>query len=103
MGFGGFPGGGNMQSLMNQAKKMQEQMQKAQAELEATELVGVSGGGLVKVTLTGKKDLVSVKIDPSVLDDAEMVEDLIAAAWNDANKQVDALSKKLLGPLGGAF
>lgn len=76
--------------IMQQAQQMQAKMQEAQEKIEATEADGVSGGGLVTVRLKGKGDLVSVKIDPSLMgDDAEIVEDLIKAAHSDARKRLD--------------
>ena len=106
---GGFGGGGNqMQNLMKQAKKMQEEMAKAQEELEETLLEGSSGGGMVTVTVTGKKDIESISIKPEVVDpdDVEMLEDLIIAAINDAYEQADAFAEEKLGKfgnLGGMF
>lgn len=107
---GGFPGGGggfgNMQSLMRQAQKMQEQMNKAQEELEATEVTGSASGDMVTVTLTGKKQLVAINIKPEVVDpeDVEMLEDLIIAAFNDAMEQVEELESKAMPQgMGGMF
>ena len=78
-------------NLMKQAKEMQERMAKFQEELGALEIEGQAGAGLVKVTLTGKMDMRRVKIDPSLLkpEDAEMAEDLVAAAYNDARRKVE--------------
>lgn len=100
---GGF-GGGNMQQLMAQAQKMQQQMVKAQDELKESEVTGTAGGGVVSVTLTGDKQFVSISIKPEAVDpeDVEMLEDLIAAAFNDAMTQAEELSQQLLGPLSGA-
>ena len=85
---GGFPGGmpGNMNNLMKQAQKMQKQMETQQAELEAKELSAAAGGGVVEVTVTGKREVTKVKIDPEAVDpdDVEMLEDLIMAATNEA-------------------
>ena len=103
-GFGGGFGGGNqMQNLMRQAQKMQEEMQKAQAELEETEIEGVSGGGLVKVVMNGKKVLSGLTISPDAvdLDDMTMLEDLIIAAVNDAYSKADKLSQEKLGAFNG--
>ncbi|MDP2832282.1 MAG: YbaB/EbfC family nucleoid-associated protein [Pseudomonadota bacterium] len=88
---GGMGGIGN---LMKQAQAMQENMQKMQAKLAELEVEGVSGAGLVKVTMTGKHDVRRVAIDPSLLgsaeaDDKEMLEDLIAAAMNDAVRKIE--------------
>ena len=88
---------GNIAQLMQQAQKMQENMQRAQEELAKLEVTGSAGGGIVSVTLTGAKECRKVRIDPSVLADPEMAEDLIAAAFNDAANKVDAESKSRLG------
>ncbi len=101
-GFGGFGGNNQMQNLMKQAQKMQEEMQKAQAELEETEIEGTSGSGMVKVTMTAKKVVKSVTIDPNVVDveDITMLEDLLVAALNDGYEKADKLSQEKLGSLG---
>lgn len=101
-GFGG--GGGNMQQLMMQAQKMQQQMAKAQEELKESEVTGKAGGDMVSIVMTGDKQLVSVTIKPEAVDpeDIEMLEDLVAAAFNDAMTQADELSQKLMGPLSGS-
>lgn len=88
---------GNIAQLMQQAQKMQENLQKAQEELARLEITGSAGGGMVSVTLTGAKECRKVRIDPSILSDQEMVEDLIAAAFNDASNKVDAESKARMG------
>ena len=75
---------GNIAQLMQQAQKMQENMQRAQEELGNLEVTGQSGGGMVSVTISGRMACRKVRIDPSVLADPEMAEDLIAAAFNDA-------------------
>ena len=84
---------GNIAQLMQQAQKMQENLQRAQEELAQLEVTGSAGGGMVSVTLTGTKECRKVRIDPSVLSDQEMAEDLLAAAFNDASNKVDAESK----------
>jgi DNA-binding YbaB/EbfC family protein len=84
---------GNIAQLMQQAQKMQENMQRAQEEIAKIEVTGQAGGGMVAVTLTGRKECRKVRIDPSVLSDQEMVEDLIAAAFNDASNKIDAESQ----------
>ena len=95
---GGFPGGmpGNMNNLMKQAQKMQKQMETQQAELEAKEFSAAAGGGVVEVTVTGKREVTKVKIDPEAVDpdDVEMLEDLIAAAFNDAVRRAEELQKE---------
>lgn len=92
----------NIQHLMQQAQQMQEQMQKqmkqVQEELGRTELRGEAGAGLVKVTMTGRHDVRRVDIDPSLLtEDKEILEDLIAAAVNDAVRKVEACSQEKMG------
>lgn len=106
---GGFPGGmpGNMNNLMKQAQKMQRQMEEAQKELEEKEVEAAAGGGAVKVKVSGKKEVLSVTIDPEVVDpdDVEMLEDLIVAATNEALRKMDEVSQssmaKITGGLGG--
>ena len=88
---------GNIAQLMQQAQKMQENLQRAQEELANLEVTGSAGGGMVSVTLTGTKECRKVRIDPSVLSDPEMAEDLVAAAFNDASNKVDAESKAKMG------
>ena len=93
---------GNIAQLMQQAQKMQENMQRAQEELAKLEVVGSAGGGMVSITLTGRMECRSVKIDPSVLSDAEMTEDLVVAAINDAVNKVNAESQaKMSGATAG--
>ena len=100
---GGFGGGMNMNALMQQAKKMQEQMTKAQEELENTEVVGKAGGEMVVVTMNGKKEFKSIKLDRTAVDpdDVEMLEDLILVAIKDATQKAEELSKDKMGPMGG--
>jgi nucleoid-associated protein EbfC len=81
---------GNLGNLMKQAQQMQANMQKAQEELAAIEVEGQSGAGAVKVVMTCKHDVRRVSIDASVMDDKEMLEDLIAAALNDATRRVES-------------
>ena len=88
---------GDIAQLMQQAQKMQENMQRAQDEIAALEATGNAGGGMVSVTLGGRMDCRKVRIDPSVLSDPEMAEDLVAAAFNDASNKVDAESKTKMG------
>ncbi|KMM76141.1 YbaB/EbfC family nucleoid-associated protein [Xanthomonas sp. LMG 8992] len=88
---------GNIAQLMQQAQKMQENLQRAQEELAQLEVTGSAGGGMVNVTLTGAKECRKVRIDPSILADQEMAEDLIAAAFNDASNKIDAESKARMG------
>jgi len=84
---------GDIAQLMQQAQKMQAEMQRAQEELALLEVVGNAGGGMVSVTLGGRMDCRKVRIDPSVLTDPEMAEDLIAAAFNDAVNKVNEVSQ----------
>jgi DNA-binding YbaB/EbfC family protein len=81
---------GNLAGLMQQAQKMQQEMQKAQEELANLTVTGEAGGGLAKVTMTGKHAVRRVEIDPSLLDDREMLEDILTAAINDAVNRVAA-------------
>lgn len=109
---GGFPGGGmpgNMNNLMKQAQRMQRQMEEAQKELETKEVTATAGGGVIKVTVSGKKEVTKVKIDPEAVDpeDVETLEDLVMAAVNEAFKKIDeesqAAMSKLTGGMGGLF
>ncbi|HET7655985.1 MAG TPA: YbaB/EbfC family nucleoid-associated protein [Luteimonas sp.] len=88
---------GNIAQLMQQAQKMQENMQRAQEELAQLEVTGSAGGGMVSVTLTGRMECRKVRIDPSVISDPEMTEDLVAAAFNDAVNKANAASQEKLG------
>ena len=90
-GFSGFPGG-NMNNLLKQAQKLQADMQKTQADLETKVLEGSSGGGAVVVEVTGKKEVTNIKINPDVMDDVEMLQDLVLTAVNDALHKVDDLT-----------
>ena len=89
---GGFPGGGNMNNLLKQAQKLQADMEKTQEELGNKLLEASSGGGAVKVTATGKKEIKSVTIDPDVLDDVDMLQDLVLTAVNEALRKADELT-----------
>jgi DNA-binding YbaB/EbfC family protein len=94
---------GQLAGLMRQAQQMQENMKKAQEELGRMEVEGQSGAGLVKVVMTCKHDVRRVSIDPSLVgDDKDMLEDLIAAAVNDASRKVEAtVQEKMSGLTGG--
>lgn len=86
---------GGMSGLMKQAQKMQENMQKAQEELARAEVEGQSGGGMVKVTMTGKHEVKSVQLDDSLVnEDKDMLEDLVAAAMNDAVRKVGKMMEE---------
>jgi DNA-binding YbaB/EbfC family protein len=85
---------------MKQAQQMQENLQRAQEQIAAMEVTGESGAGLVKVTMTGRHDVKRVEIDPTLMqDDKAMLEDLVAAAVNDAVRRVEQLSKDKLSGL----
>ena len=84
---------GNIAQLMQQAQRMQDNLKRVQDELAQTEVTGTSGGGVVTITITGKMECRRVRIDPSALADPEMVEDLIAAAFNDAVNKANAESQ----------
>ncbi|MBQ3584318.1 MAG: YbaB/EbfC family nucleoid-associated protein [Lachnospiraceae bacterium] len=108
---GGFPGGmpGNMNNLMKQAQRMQRQMEETTKELEEKEVTATAGGGAVEVTVSGKKEIVKVKLAEEVVDpdDIEMLEDLIMAATNEALRKMEEISQqsmaKITGGLGGGF
>jgi DNA-binding YbaB/EbfC family protein len=86
---------GNFNNLMKQAQAMQANMQKAQAEIASIEVVGESGGGMVKITMNGRHEVKRVQIEPSVSgEDRELLEDLIAAAANDAVHKVEARTQE---------
>ena len=94
---------GGIGNMMKQAQALQVNMQKAQAEIAAMEVTGESGGGMVKVTLNGKHEAKRVQIDPSVpFEDREMLEDLVAAAINDAAQRVEsATQERMASVMGG--
>ena len=102
---GGMGGMANMNNMIKQAQKMQQDMLKMQSELEEAEFEATSGGGAVTVVVTGKKEVKSVKINPDVIDpdDAEMLEDLVLVAVNDAMKKVDGANSEKLGKLTGGM
>ena len=91
---------GNIAGLMKQAQQMQENMKKAQEQLAQIDVEGQSGAGLVKVVMTCKNDVRRVTIDPSLLaDDKDMLEDLVAAAFNDAVRKAEATAQEKMGGL----
>ncbi len=93
---------GNIGQLMQQAQKMQEGLKKAQEEMASQEVTGEAGGGLVKVIMNGRHEVRRVTIDPDVADDREMIEDLVAAAVNDAvNRVQEMMQEKMSGLTGG--
>lgn len=94
-----FPGGGNMQAMMKQAQQMQQRLQD---EIAAIKVEASAGGGMVTVSLDGHKNCLSVKIDPEAAGDAEMLQDMIQAAFTEATRKVDEeTQKKTQGMLGG--
>ena len=107
--FGGFGGGANMQQLMRQAQKMQQHMQEAQEKLDAAEYEASSGGGMVNVKVSGKRELTSITIDPQVMDpdDIDMLQDLIMAAVNEALRKGEetreATMNRMAPGMGGMF
>ena len=90
---------GNIGQLMKQAQMMQENMRRMQENLGTIEVEGQAGAGMVKVTITCKYDVKRVSIDPSVADDREMLEDLIAAAFNDAARRVESTISEKMGAM----
>lgn len=90
---------GGLGGLMKQAQMMQDNMKKAQEQLATIEVEGQSGGGMVKVVMTCRNDVRRVLIDQSVMDDKEMLEDLLAAAVNDAVRKAEATSQEKMGGL----
>lgn len=105
---GGFPGGampGNMNNLMKQAQRMQRQMEESQKEMETKEFSATAGGGAVTVTVSGKKEVLKVKLSEEVVDpeDIEMLEDLIVAATNEAMRQADEANNEMMGKMTGGL
>ena len=102
-GMGGGPG--NMQAMLRQAQKMQDEAQRVQAELEATEYSATAGGGAVSATVNGKHDLVALTISPDVVDpdDAEMLADLVMAAVNEANRAASKDAEQKMGAVTGGM
>ena len=106
----GFAGSGmnqkqNMNSVIKQAQKMQEEMEKIQQETEAEQVEATAGGGAVKVVMSGKKELVSIKIDPDAVDpdDVETLEDMIIAAVNESITKADELMTERMGAITGGL
>ncbi|WP_371379645.1 YbaB/EbfC family nucleoid-associated protein [Thalassotalea aquiviva] len=95
---------GGMGNLMKQAQQMQAKMQKAQEEIANMEVTGEAGAGMVKVTMTGNHNVRRVEIDESLMeDDKDMIEDLVAAAFNDAVRRVEEESKTKMGSVTGGM
>ena len=98
-------GGGNMQQLARQAQKLQQQMTKAQEEIEAREFEATAGGGMATAKVNGKKELLSIEIKPEAVDpdDIEMLQDLIVAAVNEALRQAGETMEREMGKLTGGM
>ncbi|HKJ17414.1 MAG TPA: YbaB/EbfC family nucleoid-associated protein [Xanthomonadales bacterium] len=90
---------GNIASLMQQAQKMQQEVEKAKQELAELEVTGEAGGGLVKVLMDGRHAVKKIDIDPGLLDDVEMLEDIVAAATNDAVNRLAEANEQRMGEL----
>ena len=107
--FGGFGGGANMQQLMRQAQKLQEQITKAQEDLDVREYTAQAGGGMISVTVSGKRELKNIEIKPECVDpdDVEMLQDMIMAAVNEALRNAEetrnAEMARLAPGMGGMF
>lgn len=103
-GFGGMPGG-NMNQLMKQAQKMQKQMAETQAELENKTLEVTSGGGAVKIVISGKKVVQEIVLDKDIVDpdDVEMLQDLLLTAINEAVRQADEMMNKEMSKITGGM
>ncbi|MDN5915494.1 YbaB/EbfC family nucleoid-associated protein [Pseudonocardia sp. KRD291] len=99
------PGQPDMQMILQQAQKMQQQLQEAQAELATAEVTGQAGNGLVEVTMTAQLEPRGVKIDPKVVDpeDVDTLQDLVAGALQDAVRAAQALQAEKMGPLAGGM
>lgn len=94
----------DLNELMKQARQMQEQMQKAQQDMANQVVEGESGAGLVKVSMNGRHDVTGVNLDSSIMnEDKEVVEDLIAAAFNDASRKLEDKNKDALGAMAGGL
>ena len=95
----------NMNKILKQAQKMQGQMMKAQEELGKTEVEGTAGGGMVKMVLNGKNEMISVKVNPEAVDpdDVEMLEDLIIAAYSNAQEKIKEISDSTMGSISGGL
>ncbi len=107
-GFGGFPGmggGGNMNQLLAQAQKMQKDMEKAQEEVAALTADATAGGGAVKAVVNGSHEVVSLSIDPGVVDpeDVEMLQDLVVAAINEAMRKIEEVSAERMSRVTGGM
>jgi len=104
-GFSGFGSGANMNNLMKQAQKMQRDMEKLKTELDEKTIEASSGGGAVNVVVSGKKEIISISIEPEVVDpeDTEMLQDLIIAAVNEGLRKADEMVNSEMGKLTGSI
>ena len=105
---GGYPGGmmpGSMNNLLKQAQRMQRQIEDGQKELETKEFTATTGGGAVTAVVSGKKELISLKLQEEIVDpeDIETLQDSIIAAVNEAVKQAEAANEELMGKMTGGF
>ncbi len=103
--FGGFPGGGNMNNMIRQAQKMQQEMERVQTEVSEQVVEASAGGGMVTVKANGKKEILDIVIKPEAVDveDIEMLQDLVMVAVNDALKKADELMQSEMGRLTGGM
>lgn len=101
----GGPGGGGMNQMMQQAQRMQREMAEAQEEIAAMTVGAEAGGGVVRVEINGERHIISLKIDPDILkpDDAELLQDLLMVAVNEAQKRFDALSEERMKKATGGY
>ena len=104
-GFQGAPGGMNMQQMIKQAQKMQKQMEEMQADMANKSLEVSSGGGAVKVTINGEKQITALEISPDVVDpdDIEMLQDLVISAVNEAVRQMDDTTSQQMSKITGGM
>ena len=102
---GGFGGGANMQQMVRQAQKMQQDLARVQQELEEKEVTASAGGGMVTVTVTGKKVVKAIEIKPEAVDpdDVEMLQDMLIAAMNEAMRQADEMAEQMMGRVTGGM
>lgn len=104
-GFNGFPGGGGRNNMMKQIEKLQKQMEEMQENLANEEISATSGGGAVRATVNGNKELISIKLDKDAVDpdDVEMLEDLIVAAVNEAMRSAESKMNSQMGKFTGGL
>lgn len=94
---------GDMQKIVKQAREMQAKLQEIQEQMARQEVQGSAGGGMVRVVLNGRGEMLRVHVDPAAVADVEMLEDLVAAAFRDAHRQVQELAQRELGGLAGGL